>query len=83
MLTFILVMDYMKLFGQVSEPNESDLLRNSVHQIHLHADWHAHESEHELYHASHSFSSMMQGWDTNSLYYSYGYDVLLVLARMC
>ncbi|XP_069982713.1 rap guanine nucleotide exchange factor 1 isoform X8 [Penaeus vannamei] len=55
------VMDYMKLFGQVSEPNESDLLRNSVHQIHLHADWHAHESEHELYHASHSFSSMMQG----------------------
>ncbi|XP_047496676.1 rap guanine nucleotide exchange factor 1-like isoform X6 [Penaeus chinensis] len=55
------VMDYMKLFGQVSEPNESDLLRNSVHQIHLHADWHAHESEHELYHASHSFSSMMKG----------------------
>ncbi|XP_042869883.1 rap guanine nucleotide exchange factor 1-like isoform X5 [Penaeus japonicus] len=55
------VMDYMKLFGQVSEPNESDLLRNSVHQIHLHADWNAHENEHELYHASHSFSSMMQG----------------------
>ncbi|KAK4315127.1 hypothetical protein Pmani_013638 [Petrolisthes manimaculis] len=29
------VHDYMKLFGQVSEPNPSELLRHSVHQMHL------------------------------------------------
>lgn len=32
---FITVQDYMKLFGQVSEPNPSELLRHSVHQMHL------------------------------------------------
>lgn len=42
------VHDYMRLFGQVAEPNPSELLRHSVHQMHLmssHFNDHDHEQE--------------------------------------
>ncbi|XP_045112246.1 rap guanine nucleotide exchange factor 1-like isoform X4 [Portunus trituberculatus] len=41
------VHDYMRLFGQVAEPNPSELLRHSVHQMHLMSSMESHFSDHE------------------------------------
>lgn len=37
----------MKLFGQVAEPNPNELLRHSVHQIHLALESHYSDNDHE------------------------------------
>lgn len=41
------VHDYMRLFGQVAEPNPSELLRHSVHQMHLMEESHLSDHDHE------------------------------------
>lgn len=41
------VHDYMRLFGQVAEPNPSELLRHSVHQMHLMSSMESHYSDHD------------------------------------
>ncbi|XP_050688271.1 guanine nucleotide-releasing factor 2-like isoform X12 [Eriocheir sinensis] len=41
------VHDYMRLFGQVAEPNPNELLRHSVHQIHLDREAHYTDNDHE------------------------------------
>lgn len=41
------VHDYMRLFGQVAEPNPSELLRHSVHQMHLMSSMESHFSDHD------------------------------------
>lgn len=50
------VHEYMKLFGQVSEPNPNELLRHSVHQMHLvsaiESNFHEHDHEHDFFHTS-------------------------------
>ncbi|XP_064118635.1 rap guanine nucleotide exchange factor 1-like isoform X3 [Macrobrachium nipponense] len=58
------VMDYMKLFGQVAEPNENELLRHSVHQMHLisSSDWFTQENELELIHSA-QYSEIITGMD--------------------
>lgn len=56
----------MKLFGQVSEPNPNELLRHSVHQMHLvssmesHIHEHEHEHEHDLFHTA-PYPTMIDG----------------------
>ena len=56
------VMDYMRQFGQVSEPNENEFLRHSVHQMHLltHSDYYSQESELEMIHSA-QYSEIVTG----------------------
>ncbi|XP_068248413.1 rap guanine nucleotide exchange factor 1 isoform X3 [Palaemon carinicauda] len=56
------VMDYMKLFGQVAEPNENELLRHSVHQMHLISDWYTQENELEMIHSA-QYAEIITGMD--------------------
>lgn len=41
------VHDYMRWFGQVTEPNPKELLRHSVHQTHLDREAHYTDNDHE------------------------------------
>lgn len=58
------VHDYMKLFGQVSEPNPSELLRHSVHQMHLVSAMESHihdfDHDHDFFHTS-AFMGIIDG----------------------
>ena len=47
MFLYFSVHDYMRLFGQVAEPNPSELLRHSVHQMHLMSSMESHFNEHD------------------------------------
>ncbi|KAK7076346.1 Rap guanine nucleotide exchange factor 1, partial [Halocaridina rubra] len=62
------VMDYMKLFGQVSEPNENELLRHSVHQMHMvnSSDWLTTDNELELLQSA-QYTEIIAGMDRISL----------------
>ncbi|KAG7172709.1 Rap guanine nucleotide exchange factor 1-like [Homarus americanus] len=63
------VHDYMKLFGQVSEPNPLEFLRHSVHQMHLVSNMESHlldhGDDHDPYHTT-TFTGIIEGMEPMS-----------------